>query len=143
MPCMPNTRRRMPTRPPNSNVARMAGTLPENWADQLPQFTIGQDKDLATRKFSEKCINAIAPLCPEFVGGSADLTPSNCTRFKEAVDYQKDPPEGRYFCFGVREHGMAAVSNGLFAYGGLRPFCATFLTFAGYCAGVMSLLVLS
>jgi transketolase len=122
---------------------RFAGKLPEGVFAAMPKFTIGQDKDNATRKFSEQCINAVAPYLPEFVGGSADLTPSNNTRSKIAVDYQKETPKGNYFRFGVREHGMAAVCNGMFAYGGLRPFCATFLTFAGYCLGAIRLSALS
>lgn len=118
--------------------------LPEGLIDQLPTFTIGQDKDQATRKFSEGCINAISPNMPEFVGGSADLTPSNNTRPKNVgVDYQKETPEGRYFRFGIREHAMAAICNGMFAYGGMRPYCATFLTFFGYCAGAVRLSALS
>jgi transketolase len=119
------------------------GALPQGLVDKLPTFTIGQDKDQATRKFSEGCINAIAPNFPEFMGGSADLTPSNNTRPKNAVDYQKDTPHGRYIRFGIREHAMAAICNGLFAYGGMRPYCATFLTFYGYCAGAVRLSALS
>ena len=122
---------------------RFAGKLPAGLVDALPKFTIGEDKDLATRKFSEKCINAISPLMPEFVGGSADLTPSNCTQPKGAVDYQKDSPAGRYFRFGVREMGMGAVTNGLYAYGGMRPYCATFLTFMQYMLGAVRLSALS
>jgi transketolase len=122
---------------------RMARKLPDGIFDKLPSFTVGQDKDDATRKFSEKCLNALCPSLPEMVGGSADLTPSNCTRFIGAVDFQKDSPEGRYMRFGVREHAMCAVSNGMFAYGTLRPFCATFLTFVGYCVGSIRLSALS
>jgi len=122
---------------------RFQNKLPEGVIEALPTFVIGQDKDMATRKFSEKCINAIAPLMPEFVGGSADLTPSNNTRPKDAIDFQKDTPQGRYIRFGVREHGMVAVSVGLFAYGGMRPYCATFLTFFGYCAGAIRVSALS
>ena len=122
---------------------RFARQLPEGWVDTLPKFTIGQDKDMATRKMSEMCLNALEPILPEFVGGSADLTPSNLTRPKHAVDFQKDTRHGRYFRFGIREHGMAAISNGIFAYGGLRPYCATFLTFFGYCAGAVRLSALS
>jgi transketolase len=122
---------------------RFAGELPMGIFDSLPKFVIGQDKDLATRIFSEQCINAICPKVPEFVGGSADLTPSNCTRPKNAVDYQKDTPQGKYFRFGIREHGMCAIVNGMFAYGGLRPYCATFMTFAGYCMGSIRLAALS
>jgi transketolase len=122
---------------------RFKGELPIDLIGGLPKFKIGTDKELATRKYSEQCINAIAPKLPELVGGSADLTPSNCTRFKDAVDYQKATPEGRYIRFGVREHAMAAVCNGLFAYGGMRPYCATFLTFIGYMAGAIRLSALS
>jgi transketolase len=122
---------------------RFKGELPDDLIAGLPQFQWGTDKELATRKYSEQCINAVAPHFPELVGGSADLTPSNCTRFKDAVDYQKATPEGRYIRFGVREHAMGAVCNGLFAYGGMRPYCATFLTFIGYMAGAIRLSALS
>lgn len=122
---------------------RFKGELPVGATDALPTFTIGQDKDLATRKFSEKCINSVSPVMPEFVGGSADLTPSNNTRPKVITDFQKDTPEGRYFRFGIREHGMVALCNGMYAYGGLRPYCATFLTFFGYAIGAIRLSALS
>jgi transketolase len=122
---------------------RFAGKLPEGLFDKLPKFVIGQDKDNATRKFNEQCINALSPNLPEFIGGSADLTPSNLTRPKNAVDYQKETPEGKYLRFGIREHAMSAICNGLFAYGGMRPYCATFLTFAGYCMGAIRLSALS
>lgn len=73
---------------------------------------------------------------PEWFGGSADLTPSNLTRWKTAVDFQPESTglgnyAGRYVRYGVREHGMAAISNGLAAYGGIIPFAATFLNFIG------------
>jgi transketolase len=119
------------------------GYLPEGCFDDLPKFVIGESKDLATRKFSEGCINALVPKLPELIGGSADLTPSNCTFPKGALDYQKETPEGKYIRFGVREHGMAAICNGLFAYGGLRPYCATFMTFVGYCMGSVRISALS
>lgn len=122
---------------------RFAGKLPDGIFDHLPKFQFGKDSDNATRKFSEACLNAMAPLLPELIGGSADLSPSNCTRFKGAVDFQKDSPAGRYLRFGVREHGMSAICNGIFAYGGLRPFCATFLNFVGYCIGAIRLSSLS
>merc|ERR1711991_236342 len=68
------------------------------------------------------------------IGGSADLTPSNNTRSDADVDFSKATPEGRYWRFGVREHGMAAIGNGMFAYqpGTVIPFCATFLNFVQY-----------
>ncbi len=97
----------------------------------------------ATRQFSEQCLNTLASLLPEIIGGSADLTPSNLTALKCSGDFQKNSPGGRYLRFGVREHGMAAICNGLFAYGGFRPFCATFLNFAGYALGAIRLSALS
>lgn len=122
---------------------RFAGIIPEGTFDKFPSFEVGKDKDLATRQMSQKCLNAICPDLPELMGGSADLTPSNLTHFDGAVDFQKATPEGRYIRFGVREHAMGALSNGLFAYGGFRPYCATFLTFAGYMAGAIRLSALS
>jgi len=124
-------------------LRRFAGELPADAFDLLPKFVVGEDKDLATRKFSQKCIDALVPKLPEMVGGSADLTPSNCTFPKGAKDYQKSSPDGRYIRFGVREHGMAAVCNGIFAYGGMRPYCASFMTFIGYCMGSVRVSALS
>jgi len=124
-------------------LRRFAGKLPEDAFDLLPKFVVGEDKDLATRKFSEQCINALVPKIPELLGGSADLSPSNCTRPKGAKDYQKESPDGKYIRFGVREHAMAAICNGLFAYGGMRPYCASFLAFIGYCMGSVRLSALS
>ena len=78
------------------------------------------------------------------VGGSADLTPSNLTKFRGALDFQAATPEGRYIRFGVREHAMAAVCNGIAAWSkGLVPFCATFLNFTGYALGAMRVSALS
>ncbi len=122
---------------------RFSHKLPEAIDDSLPKFEYGKDKPLATRQYSRDCIGAIAPLMPELMGGSADLTPSNLTSIACSGDFQKDTPEGRYLRFGVREHGMAAICNGLFAYGGIRPFCATFLNFAGYALGSIRVSALS
>jgi len=122
---------------------RFAGELPDDVFDLLPKFVVGEDKDMATRKFSQKCIDALVPKLPEMLGGSADLTPSNCTFPKGAKDYQKSARDGKYIRFGVREHAMAAVCNGLFAYGGMRPYCASFLTFIGYCMGSVRVSALS
>eukprot|EP00586_Coscinodiscus_wailesii_P014105 CAMPEP_0172506676 /NCGR_PEP_ID=MMETSP1066-20121228/197222_1 /TAXON_ID=671091 /ORGANISM="Coscinodiscus wailesii, Strain CCMP2513" /LENGTH=601 /DNA_ID=CAMNT_0013283813 /DNA_START=228 /DNA_END=2029 /DNA_ORIENTATION=- len=109
----------------------------------LPLFKHGVDKDLATRKMSSHTLNALAPHLPSLIGGSADLTPSNLTSLTCSADFQKDTPDSRYIRFGVREHGMAAICNGLFAYGGFRPYCATFLNFAGYALGAMRVSALS
>ena len=122
---------------------RFSHKLPDGLADALPTFDFLKDKPLATRQYSAACIGSIAPLLPELMGGSADLTPSNLTSIACSGDFQKATPEGRYLRFGVREHGMAAICNGLFAYGGIRPFCATFLNFAGYALGSIRVSALS
>ncbi|KNC79683.1 transketolase [Sphaeroforma arctica JP610] len=110
---------------------RLSGKLPEDWRKCLPTWT-SEDPALASRQTSEKVLNAIAEALPELVGGSADLTPSNLTQLKCSSDFQHGSYEGRYFRFGVREHGMAAICNGLAAYGGLVPFGATFFNFIQY-----------
>ncbi|KAJ1798937.1 Transketolase [Coemansia sp. RSA 2399] len=126
---------------------RIAGELPSGWEKALPRFTPA-DKPVATRKLSEGVINALAPLLPELIGGSADLTGSNLTRWKDAVDFQPEPTglgtyAGRYLRYGVREHGMAAISNGIAAYGANIPFASTFLNFISYAAGASRLSALS
>jgi len=97
---------------------------------QFPDFEAGTS--IATRAASGKVLDAIMPDLPLFLGGSADLSPSNNTRFKGAVDFQKDSPEGRYIRFGVREHAMGAILNGISVSGLLRAYGATFLTFSDY-----------
>ena len=69
---------------------------------------------------------------PNLIGGSADLAPSNNTNLKDMGDFEKANPLGRNFHFGIREHGMAAICNGIAYHGGLRPFCATFMVFSDY-----------
>ncbi|CAM9415762.1 unnamed protein product, partial [Hapterophycus canaliculatus] len=120
---------------------RMSGELPAGWKDKLPKFT-PEDKAQGTRKYSHMALNAIADAVPELMGGSADLTGSNNTNFKSGV-FQKDAYEGRQMRFGVREHGMSSVMNGMFAYGGVRPFGATFLNFITYAWGGVRLSALS
>lgn len=117
--------------------------LPSGIADALPNTDFANAQSKATRQHSQACIGNIAPIMPELIGGSADLTPSNLTALSCSKDFQKDTPEGRYLRFGVREHGMVAICNGLFAYGGMRPFCATFLNFAGYALGSIRVSALS
>lgn len=108
------------------------GELPKDWEKALPTFAT---ETMATRKFSEAVLKKLVPAVPEFFGGSADLTPSNNTRVEaNSTDFSAATPEGNYFRFGVREHGMAAICNGLAAHGGIIPFGATFLVFAGWLA---------
>lgn len=96
----------------------------------FPEYNIG-DKE-ATRNSSGKCINAIADALPNFIGGSADLAPSNKTNMKNKGDYDKLNRAGRNMHFGVREHAMGGVANGMLLYGGLKTFAATFLVFCDY-----------
>jgi transketolase len=110
---------------------RLKRELPHGWDADIPSFP-ADEKGLATRASSGKVLNALAPRLPELVGGSADLTPSNNTKFDEAGDFQKDNPGGRYFRFGVREHAMAAVLNGMNLFGGLIAYGGTFLVFSDY-----------
>lgn len=128
---------------------RMEGRLPEGWEKALPTGS-PEDAAAGSRKYSEAIINKIAPVLPEFFGGSADLTGSNLTRWKGAQDFQ--PPSlglgdatyaGRYVRYGVREHAMLAISNGLAAYGGFISMTATFLNFTSYGAGAIRLSALS
>jgi transketolase len=121
---------------------RLAGILPEDWDKDLPEFP-PDAKGLATRAASGKVINAIAPNMPELVGGSADLTPSNNNWIQISESFQADNPAGRNFHFGVREHGMSSIVNGMALHKGVIPFCATFLTFSDYSRPALRLSALS
>ncbi|PIL23785.1 hypothetical protein GSI_13535 [Ganoderma sinense ZZ0214-1] len=126
---------------------RISGKLPVNWEKALPVYK-SSDAAQASRKLSEIVLSAIVPIIPELVGGSADLTGSNLTRTKTMVDFQPESTglgsyRGTYIRFGVREHGMGAIANGLHAYGGIIPFVATFLNFVSYAAGAVRLSALS
>ncbi|MEL7143999.1 MAG: transketolase [Cyanobacteria bacterium J06573_11] len=121
----------------------LSGKLPDGWEDSLPKYT-PEDKTLATRKNSEATLNALAPVLPELIGGSADLTHSNLTELKISGDYQKGAYENRNMHFGVREHGMGAICNGMALHNsGLIPYCATFLVFTDYMRGAIRLSALS
>jgi transketolase len=120
-----------------------SGRLPDNWVQCLPTYTPA-DKALATRQTSEKTLNAIAPVVPELIGGSADLTHSNLTLLKGFGDFQKGSYQNRNLRFGVREHGMGAICNGIVLHNtGLIPYCATFLVFADYMRAAIRLSALS
>jgi transketolase len=110
---------------------RMAGRLPEGWETSLPVFP-GDAKGLATRVASGKVLNALAARIPELIGGSADLAPSTKTWLDGFPPFEADTPGGRNFHFGVREHAMGAIVNGMAVHGGVIPFGATFLSFADY-----------
>ena len=113
---------------------RMAGDLLPAFADQLPErlAAIAAKPDaFATRKSSQNALDALAPLLPEFFGGSADLTGSNLTNFKGCVKAGRDT-WGNHLSYGVREFGMAAIMNGIALHGGYIPYGGTFLTFSDY-----------
>jgi transketolase len=110
---------------------RIAGKLPNGWEQSLPVYK-PSDPAQASRKLSEIVLTAIIPKVPELLGGSADLTGSNLTKVKGSVDFQHPSTglgtyKGTYIRYGVREHAMGAIGNGLHAYGGIIPFVATFL----------------
>jgi len=122
---------------------QLRGELPQGWDANLPAYT-ADDKGLATRQHSYNCLNAIGPNLPELIGGSADLTHSNLTDIKGEKGFQKGAEANRYLHFGVREHAMAAILNGLAYHGsGLVPYGGTFAVFAGYMVGAMRLSALS
>ncbi len=115
--------------------------LPENWEDSLPSFEGVESK--ATRVYSGEVINAIADDIPNMIGGSADLTGSNKTEIKSSKPFQPDSYEGRNLYFGVREHAMGSLMNGMALFGGTIPFGGTFLTFSDYMRPAIRLAALS
>jgi transketolase len=113
---------------------RMAGDLPANFEEVLNAAIaacVDKKETIATRKASQNAIQALAPVLPEFLGGSADLTGSNLTNWKESTNLRSGKP-GNHINYGVREFGMSAIMNGIALHGGFIPFGATFLTFSDY-----------
>ena len=114
---------------------RLAGDLPDGFVDAALAFAIKTQQDgptIASRKASQNCIEAFAPLLPELVGGSADLAHSNLTLWKGSKSVASTDPNANYIYSGVREFGMTAISNGLALHGGFIPYDATFLVFSDY-----------
>ncbi len=107
------------------------GKLPEGWKDNLPVFK-PTEKGVATRKASGKMLNAIASKLPLLIGGSADLSPSTDTTLNDFKSFSSDNHSGRNFHFGIREHSMGAVLNGMALTKGIIPYGATFLIFSDY-----------
>merc|ERR1719356_1626950 len=121
----------------------MDRSLPEGWTDALPKATV-EDKGKATRLHSQDCLNALANVLPELVGGSADLAPSNMTLMKCTGDFLKESYEGRNFRFGIREFGMGAICNAISLHKtGLVPYCATFTIFSDYMRNAIRLAALA
>jgi transketolase len=126
---------------------RISGKLPDNWEKSLPVYK-STDLAQASRKLSEIVLTAITPALPDLLGGSADLTGSNLTKVKATAEFQPENTglgsyKGTYIRYGVREHGMGAIANGIAAYGGIIPFVGTFLNFVSYAAGAVRLAALS
>jgi transketolase len=128
--------------PAGEFTRRMEGALPEGWQDSLPDFP-ADPAGMATRKASGAVINALAPVIPELIGGSADLAPSNKTLINGSPDFQSGQYEGRNFHFGVREHGMGGIINGMALAGGVIPYGGTFLVFSDYMRAAVRLSALS
>ena len=109
----------------------MNGDLGSEWINKLPEFK-DEGKAMATRAASGKVLNAIADSLPALIGGSADLAPSNDTYLKDSPNFSAQTRSGRNFHFGIREHGMASILNGMAYYGGVIPYGGTFLIFSDY-----------
>ncbi len=124
---------------------RIQHTLPENFhstiESTLAKF-IGTPENIASRKASQNCINVLAPILPEFLGGSADLTGSNLTMAKTAKAITPEDFSGNYIYYGVREFGMSAIMCGISLHGGFIPFGGTFLTFSDYARNAVRLAAL-
>jgi transketolase len=120
----------------------LSGELPEGWEEALPVFP-ADAKGMATRAASGQVLNALAPVIPTLIGGSADLAPSNNTFLKGYPVFANESFAGRNFHFGVREHGMAAALNGMAVHGGVIPYGGTFLIFSDYCRPSIRLAALS
>ena len=123
-------------------LRRMNGFLPDEWAAQSNAYIAAtplEKTSAATRVLSQQSLNAYAPMLPELIGGSADLTGSNCTAWKGSEIISADTPGGNYIEYGVREFGMSAIMNGLALHGGFIPYAGTFLTFSDYARNAVRL----
>jgi transketolase len=123
-------------------LRRMRGEFPPGWSKEVPAYP-ADPKGMSTRAASGKALNAMAAALPELMGGSADLAPSNNSWLQGEKAFQADTPEGRNFHFGVREHAMGGVVNGMCYHGGIRPYGATFLVFSDYMRPAIRLSALS
>ncbi len=119
----------------------MRDELPQGWDAELPSFAPGES--LATREAGGKAVNAIAHRVPTLIGGDADLSVSTSTALKDAGSFDGQSGAGRNLHFGVREHAMGAIANGIAYHGGLRPFVATFFCFSDYMRPAVRLAALS
>ncbi|MFC2134497.1 transketolase [Bacteroidota bacterium] len=120
----------------------IAGDFGDEWEKDLPKFEDYTEK-IATRAVSGKVLNAIAGSLPTLMGGSADLAPSNNTYLKNYHDFSPEDYSGRNFHFGIREHAMGAILNGMALYGGIKPYGGTFLVFSDYMRPTIRLAAMS
>ena len=109
----------------------MSGELPEDWDENVPNLTAAENED-ATRGWSGKVLQGLASRIPNLIGGSADLAGSNKTTINGADNLLSSSPGGRNIHYGIREHAMASIMNGMALHGGIRPFGGTFLIFSDY-----------
>ncbi|MES9881189.1 MAG: transketolase [Sedimenticola sp.] len=124
---------------------RMAGDLPANWEEESSKFIAevnAKAESPATRKASQNALNGFGPLLPEFLGGSADLTPSNLTSWSGSRAITEGHADGNYISYGVREFGMSAIMNGASLHGGFVPYGATFLMFSEYARNALRMAAL-
>ena len=119
---------------------RQAAELPDGWGASLTAYAMGDD--VATRQVSQAAIQSLAAALPELFGGSADLSESNLTDISGGTDFSAEDA-GRTLRFGVREHAMGGIVNGIAYHGGFLPYCATFLTFSDYMRGSVRLAALA
>lgn len=126
----------------NEFLRRISGDLPKDWEVGLPVFEANA-KGMGSRVASGKVINSLAAKIPEMMGGSADLTPSNNTWIDGDKDFQPGQEDGRYIHFGVREHAMGSILNGIALYGGFIPYGASFLVFTDYARPAIRISALS
>jgi transketolase len=124
---------------------RMAGDLPANWEAEAAKFVAevnAKGESPATRKASQNSLNGYGPLLPEFLGGSADLTPSNLTAWSGSKSITDGNADGNYLSYGVREFGMSAIMNGVALHGGFIPYGGTFLMFSEYARNALRMAAL-
>jgi transketolase len=124
---------------------RMAGELPGNWEEETSNFIAtvnAKAESPATRKASQNTLNGYGSLLPEFIGGSADLTPSNLTAWSGSKAITEGHVDGNYLSYGVREFGMSAILNGIALHGGFIPYGGTFLMFSEYARNALRMAAL-
>jgi len=124
---------------------RMAGDLPADWESEAAKFIAevnAKAESPATRKASQNTLNGYGPLLPEFLGGSADLTPSNLTAWSGSKSITEGHADGNYLSYGVREFGMSAILNGIALHGGFIPYGGTFLMFSEYARNALRMAAL-